>query len=125
MARRYPLKTNVMNSPSVRKTFFRSESERSLWIRLNAERLQYGTRILKREESPMGSGDEPHTYMWISKNQLDYDEHLREAPRFSLEELLLSPADLFRLEQQREKEDLRRMQEQNSSEDGISGWQWR
>ena len=114
-----------MNSPSAKKPFFRSESERSLWIRLNAERLQYGNRIMNRKESPMGSVDEPHTYMWISKNQLDYDEHQRKAPRFSLEELLLSPADLFRLEQQREKEDLRRMQEQNSSEDDISGWQWR
>lgn len=114
-----------MNSPSASKNFFRSESERSLWIRLNAERLQYGNSIMNRKESPMGSVDEPHTYMWISKNQLDYDEHQRMAPRFSLEELLLSPADLFRLEQKREEEDIRRMQEQNSSEDDISGWQWR
>ncbi len=73
----------------------------------------------------MGSIHEPHTYMWISKNQLDYDEHQRTAPRFSLEELLLSPAELSQLEQQRDEEEARRMQEQNSSEDDISGWQWR
>ena len=114
-----------MSSPSARKSFFRSDSERSLWIRLNAERLQYSNRVLNRKESPLGSVDEPHTYMWISKNQLDYDENQRSALRFSLEELLLSPADLFRLEQQREKEEVRRMQKQNSSEDDISGWEWR
>jgi len=78
-----------------------------------------------RKESPMGSVDEPHTYIWVSKNQLDYDEHERNAPRYSLEELLLSPAELFRLEQQREEEEARVMREQNSSGDGISGWQWR
>ena len=114
-----------MNSTSARKTFFRSESERSLWIRLNAERLQYSDRVLKRKESPMGSVDEPHTYMWISKNQLDYDEHQRTAPRFSMEELLLSPSELFSLELQKDKEEVRRTQEQDSSEDDISGWQWR
>ena len=114
-----------MSRPSARKTFFRSESERNLWIRLNAERLQYSDRMLNSEESPMGCVEEPHTYMWISRNQLDYDEHQRPAPRFSLEELLLSPAGLFRLEQQREEEELRVMREQNSSEDDISGWQWR
>jgi len=114
-----------MNSPSARKTFFRSGSERNLWIRLNAERLQYGDRVRERKESPMGSVDKPHTYMWISNNQLEYDEHERRAPRFSLEELLLSPAELFRLEQQREDEELRRRQKQDSPEDDISGWQWR
>lgn len=114
-----------MNSKSARKSFFRRESERNLWIRLNAERLQYGDKIRKRKESAMGSVDEPHTYMWISRNQLDYDEHERRAPRFSLEELLLSPAELFRLEKQREDEEERIMREQNSSEDDISGWQWR
>jgi hypothetical protein len=113
-----------MSRPSGRKSFFRSESERNVWIRLNAERLQYSDRMLNREESPMGGVDEPHTYMWISRNQLDYDEHQRPAPRFSLEELLLSPAELFRLEQQLEEEELRLMLEQNSSEDDISGWQW-
>lgn len=114
-----------MNSPTARKSFFRGESERNLWIRLNAERLQYGDKIRKRKESAMGSVDEPHTYMWISNNQLDYDEHERRAPRFSLEELLLSPAELFRLEKQREEEEERIMREQNSSEDDISGWHWR
>ena len=114
-----------MSRPSARKTFFRSESERSLWIRLNAERLQYSDRMLNSEESPMGCVEEPHTYMWISGNQLDYDEHQRPSPRFSFEELLLSPAELFRLGQQREEEELRHMLEQNSSEDDLSGWQWR
>ena len=114
-----------MSRPPARKTFFRSESERNLWIRLNAERLQYGDKIRKRKESAMGSVVEPHTDMWISKNQLDYDEHQCPAPRFSLEELLLSPAELFSLEQQREEEELRVMRVQNSSEDDISGWQWR
>ena len=73
----------------------------------------------------MGSVVEPHTYMWISKNQLDYDEHERPAPRFSLEELLLYPAELFLLELKREEEEERIMREQNASEDDISGWQWR
>ena len=119
------MKTAVMSRQPARKTFFRSESERNLWIRLNAERLQYSDRMLNREQSPMGCVEEPHTYMWISGNQLDYDEHERPAPRFSLEELLLSPSELFRLEQQREEEELRVMREHNSSEEDISGWQRR
>ena len=115
----------MKNRTAKRKNFFRSERDRSLWIRLNAERLQYSDMMLGRESPAMGSTDQPHTYMWIAKNQLDYDEHERTAPRFTFEELLLSPADLFRLEQQREEEKMRKMQEHDSSEDGISGWQWR
>jgi hypothetical protein len=91
--------------------FFKNEIERNLWIRLNAERIKISNDIIKfamddksmfnddavlqMSFSDIGSVDEIHSPMWISNNQLDYDENKRNEPRFSLEELLLlTPSQL-------------------------------
>ena len=105
--------------------FFRNKGERELWIRLNAERIQYSKKMLNNEELPLGSVSEPHSCMWISGNQLVYDEHCRETPRFSFEELLLTREELLRLEIKREEEEQKKMKEQSSPEEGFGGWKWR
>ena len=107
------------------KNFFRNKGERELWIRLNAERIQYRNKMLNNEEQPFGSISEPQSCMWISGNQLVYDEHCREAPRFSFEELLMTREELFRLEIKREEEEQKKMKEQSSPEEGFGGWKWR
>ena len=107
------------------KNFFRNKGERELWIRLNAERIQYRNKMLNCEEQPFGSISEPQSCMWVSKNQLIYDEQCRESPRFSFEELLLTREELFRLEIKREEEEQKKMKEQSSPEEGFGGWKWR
>lgn len=107
------------------KHFFRNKGERELWIRLNAERIKYRNKMLNNEEQPFGSISEPQSCMWISGNQLVYDEHCREAPRFSFEELLMTREELFRLEIKREEEEQKKMKEQSSPEEGFGGWKWR
>ena len=48
--------------------------------------------------------------MWVSRNQLEYDEANKDAPRFSLEELLtLSQQDMLRLSRSRNAETIRRL----------------
>ncbi len=107
------------------KNFFRNKGERELWIRLNAERIQYSKKMLNSEEHPLGSISEPQSCMWISGNQLVYDEHCCESPRFSFEELLLTREELLRLEIKREEEEQKKMKEQSSPEEGFGGWKWR
>ncbi len=107
------------------KNFFRNKGERELWIRLNAERIQYRNKMLNSEEQPFGSVSEPQSCMWISGNQLIYDEQCRESPRFSFEELLLTREELLRLEIKREEEEQKKMKEQSSPEEGFGGWKWR
>lgn len=107
------------------KNFFRNKGERELWIRLNAERIQHRNKMLNNEEQPLGCISEPYSCMWVSKNQLDYDEHQREAPRFSFEELLMAREELFSLEINREKEEQKKMKEKSSPEEGAGGWKWR
>jgi len=94
-----------------RKIFFKDESERLLWIRLNAERLQYSEKMLnnKLNEIAIRNGVEPLSFMQVSANQLEYDEIKRNAPRFSFEELLLSEEELFRLTKNRNKENFIKM----------------
>ena len=73
--------------------FFKNEIERNLWIRLNAERIKISNDIIKfavddksmfnddavlqMSFSDIGSVDEIHSPMWISNNQLDYDETVK------------------------------------------------
>jgi hypothetical protein len=94
-----------------RKKFFKSESERNLWIKLNAERIKYANEVKNHMIGEgLGSIDIKYSPMWISRNQLDYDEHEADAPRFSFEELLtLSPPDLHRLSEQRTRTKLKEM----------------
>jgi hypothetical protein len=82
-----------------RKSFFKSEEERNLWIRLNAEHIRYSNKVLNRNyEQDLGDINKPYSPMWISINQLTYDEYMRDAPRHSFEEfLMLSEDEMFRL----------------------------
>lgn len=100
------------NNPEIkRKKFFKNEEERNIWIRLNAERLEYCDKTDGiRMDRKMGSIDESYTHMWVSNNQLTYDEKECDAPRFSLEELLLnSVPELYRLTKRREEEEMLRI----------------
>lgn len=97
------------------KTFFKNDNERNLWIKLNAERIQGYNKIFEESftcksneiisevnSDNMGDIDKPYSYVWISKNQLEFDENNKDAPRFSLEELLLlTQKELFDLVQER------------------------
>jgi len=76
--------------------FFNSENDRNLWIRLNAERIQYMDFVVTNVKTDLGDINTPHTPMWISKNQLEYDEKNSNELRFTLEQfLLLSDRELF------------------------------
>lgn len=84
--------------PKERKIFFKSESERDLWIKLNAEVVKYVHESKGIMHADLGDINKEHTPMWISKNQLDYDEHESEKLRFSFEDLLtLSMNDLAKI----------------------------
>lgn len=91
------------------KNFFKNERERLLWIRLNAERIQYAERILHHRELELGEIGEPFTCMQISENQLEYDENTYNAPRYSLEELVLPHDELFKISERRSKQKLTEM----------------
>ncbi len=87
--------------PKERKNFFKSKSERKLWIKLNAEVVKYVFEKKGIEYSDLGSINKKYSPMWISKNQLDYDEHEADKPRFSFEELLtLSMEELAKISRQ-------------------------
>jgi hypothetical protein len=94
----------------IRKNFFKSKSDRNLWIRLNAERIQYSQKILNDIDMPLGEIGDRFSCTQVSINQLEYDEYERQAPRFSLEELfLLSQPELFRLADERNREKIQKM----------------
>src|ERR1035437_3924209 len=86
------------------KSFFKNNEERLLWIRLNAERIQYSTKKLSHYNVPIGKIGELYSGMEISLNQLIYDESVRGELRFSFEELVLSHEELFQLTQNRSRE---------------------
>ena len=86
------------------KSFFKTEKDRLLWIRLNAERIQYCQKMINKIDEPLGVIGNPDSYMQISLNQLIYDETCRDKPRFSFEELVLSHEELFKLDQKRNSE---------------------
>lgn len=75
---------------------------RMLWIKLNAERIQYAQKKLNNIDEPLGDIDTLYSCMYVSKTQLEYDEKNCGEPRFSLEELsTLLPEELFRLAEKR------------------------
>jgi len=81
-----------------------------LWIKLNAERIQYSQKILNNKDEELGSIDESYSHMWVSKNQLEYDETNCDAPRFSFEELLTNtPHELFKLSQSKNFEKIQKL----------------
>ena len=71
------------------KNFFKIETDRLLWIRLNAERMIYAQKKDGQTDLPLGELGEPFSLMQISANQLEYDEKICDTPRYSLEELVL------------------------------------
>lgn len=89
-----------------KKNFFKSEEERNLWVKLNAEIARYLHETVNHApKKDLGDVDTPYSYMWISNNQLTYDECEHEAPRFSFEELLLLDFDeLIILKQKKDRE---------------------
>lgn len=90
--------------------FFNSDEERKIWIRINAELIQYTQKLINGINNEIGKINLPYSPMWISNNQLTYDEYECDAPRFSLDELLsLSISELFKLNQQREEDEIQRM----------------
>jgi hypothetical protein len=90
----------------IKKDFFKSEKEREIWVKVNAELIQYRNKMIGVDK-PMGSINERNTCMWVSNNQLIYDEFECPSPRFSLEELItLSIPGLFRLATKREEEEM-------------------
>jgi len=102
-----------------KKSFFRDEEQRNLWIKLNAERIRYSQKILNnRDINDLGDIDTPYTHLWVSNNQLVYDEHQRDQPRFSLEELAaMSQEDLLRLSEERNKEIIKEIFDETFNQD--------
>lgn len=97
----------------VKKNFFKDEDQRNLWIRLNAEHIHYVAKKINKTDFKrhleLGKLGEPFSCMQISANQLDYDEHMCNAPRFSFEELVLPHDELLKLEKKRNGEMVKKM----------------
>jgi hypothetical protein len=112
-----------MYKDKVKKNFFKDESQRNLWIRLNAEHIHYVAKKLNKvdfnQNLEIGKLGEPFSCMQISANQLDYDEHMCNAPRFSFEELVLSQDELFKLANKRHREEINKMFNLIGDVDGI------
>lgn len=88
--------------------FFKNENERMVWVKLNAERIQYSLKITNNIDKELGEIGERWSCMQISLNQLVYDENERDKPRFTLEELiLLSPKELYLLSENRNKNNIK------------------
>lgn len=77
--------------------FFKTESERELWIKLNAERQiewEKGLTYFDKETQtykPTLQALNPRSMeqaLIVARNQLEYDEEKCEKPRYTLEELL-------------------------------------
>ena len=96
------------------KNFFKSNDERNLWIKLNAEIIQYGNEVLNYNyDKDLGDINKRFSPMWVSNNQLIYDENECEAPRFSFEELLtLTPKELHNLAINRNKVKIKKLFEE-------------
>jgi hypothetical protein len=107
------MRDEMMYKDKVKKNFFKDESQRNLWIRLNAEHIHYVAKKLNKvdfkQNLEIGKLGEPFSCMQISANQLDYDEHMCDATRFNFEELVLPHDELFKLERKRNNEKLRNM----------------
>jgi len=95
----------------IKKNFFKDEAERNLWVRLNAEHIRYFHKVVNhKDEEDLGAIDKPYSHLWVSNNQLTYDEYMRDAPRYSFEELIgLNEADMLRLSRKRNQEEIKKM----------------
>jgi hypothetical protein len=103
----------MRKSKPIIKSFFKSQTDRDIWIRINAELVQYTQKVLNGVQKELGNMSIDYSPIWESNNQLVYDEHECDVPRFSLEELLISSIpELFQIARQREEEETRRMFEE-------------
>jgi hypothetical protein len=103
----------VRKEKPIKKIFFKSESDRDIWVRINAELVQYSNKIVNGVDKELGDINIQYSPVWISDNQLTFDEHECDALRFTLKELLLTPIpELFKIAKQREDEETRRMFEE-------------
>ena len=94
-----------------RKTFFKDEEERNLWVRLNAERIRHFQKTVNNQDQPdLGSIEIPYSHLWVSNNQLTYDEYMNTKPRFTLEELAaMNHDDLLVLGEERSRETIKKI----------------
>ena len=82
------MKRDNLYTGKKKKSFFQDTDQRSLWVRLNAERIRYFQKVANNnDKEDLGSVDERNSYLSISNNQLIYDEYMEDQPRLSLEEL--------------------------------------
>ena len=104
-----------------KKSFFKNEEERNLWVRLNAERIRYFHKVVNKiDEQDLGSIDKPHSHLWVSNNQLIYDEYMENAPRLSLAELsAMNHDDLLKLSQERNHETIKKLFKETFSDDDF------
>ena len=100
---------DTLYKDKVKKNFFKDEKERLLWIRLNAQHIQYSSKKLNRIDKPLGELGVPYTYMQISANQLEYNEYMCDAPRYSFEELVLPHDELLRLADKRNRAHIKKI----------------
>jgi hypothetical protein len=84
------------------KNFFKTDSERELWIKLNAERQIEWEKGLKYFDTKSQTYKPTHQALnhrsmeealRISRGQLRVDEETKDKPRYSLEELLTLTID--------------------------------
>lgn len=87
--------------------FFKNTEERMLWVRLNAERIQYSIKKITNKDVLIGKVGEIHSCMQISSNQLEYDEAKCDKPRLSFEELVFSHEELFNLCEDKARQKIR------------------
>jgi len=92
--------------------FFKSEVVRDIWIRLNAERIQYFFKMKNDERS-----EDFNLCKEISKEQLVYDETERSFLRYSLDDLLmLSPKELYNLQNHKEEKIINKIFDEEENE---------
>jgi len=94
-----------------KKKFFKDENERNLWIKLNAEHIRYGEKVVNNKIiEDLGSIDKAYSPLWISNNQLTFDEYMCNAPRISFEEFLtLTDDQLVRLTVEQNRQMIKKM----------------
>ena len=109
---------NNLYKDKEKKFFFRNDEERNFWLKLNAERIRHSQKVLNNiDEQDLGSIDKQYSHLWVSNNQLIYDESMEENPRFSLAELsAMNHDDLLELALERNREIIKEIFENSEEE---------
>lgn len=100
---------NILFQGREKKSYFKNDKNRNLWIKLNAEHIRYSNKINNNiNELDLGKISKPYSSLWVSNNQLIYDEYMRNAPRLSLEELsALSQDEILIISRQRNQDTIK------------------